>query len=87
MSSSRDLKDELDPMRSGLLAQAQAEFDYTILQDLHNQIPAGEEYKHKITTAIGDHFLEKGIDPAGLVFQIAGYAGNSIVTEEIEPNE
>jgi len=50
--SNINLVNELDQLRSGLLAQAQTEYDYTILEDLHNQLPAGEEYKHKITAAI-----------------------------------
>lgn len=89
--SSINLVNELDHLRSGILAGTQAEFDRTVLEDLHNQLPAGAEHKQKILSAIGDHLQERGIDPNSVELQFAGYRvtydGSNIVSEEWKRNE
>lgn len=84
--SSINFVNELDQLRSELLAGVQAEFDRTFLEDLHNQLPAGAEHKQKILNVIGDHLQERGIDPNSVELQFAGYrvtySGSNTVSEE-----
>jgi hypothetical protein len=78
---------ELEALQSQLLAEAQADFDRQILEDLYNAKEAAHQHD-LIIGAINEHLSSKGIDPSTVELHFSDYKltydGGSVIVEEQE---
>jgi len=86
--SSLDLVSELERLQSQLLAEAQANFDRQIIEDVANANLPKPDYQDLIVGAINEHLSSKGIDPSTVELHISDYKlkydSSSVIVEEQE---